>query len=320
MKEEILELLRGQGERFVSGQEISRRLGVSRTAVWKAVGQLRSEGYLIESVTKNGYRLRGFPDRLAYGDLAPELRTEVFGRRVVHADAVGSTNDRAKRLAAEGAPEGTVVIAEAQTAGRGRVGRAWCSQNRRGVWMSLLLRPAAALSAVPFFTLLACAAAAETAAEIAPGVRIKWPNDVYLGGKKFCGVLTECGGEVERAEYVVVGIGVNVNEEAEDFPEPLREKATSLKLEAGRELSRKSFACGLLAAFERRYLRARGAGFAPGRFGEAAGVCGKAALCRRGGAEARAEVAAVDACGRPLLRFAGGGAPGPAADGDFILF
>ena len=241
LKEEILKHLRRSGG-FLSGEELSRRVGKSRTAVWKGVEALRRGGYGIDSATNRGYRLVSCPDRYSPEEIAAGLETEEIGRKIYCYDSVDSTNEEAKRQALRGAPNGSLFIAEQQTGGKGRLGRRWLSPAGEGLWFSVLLRPAAAGARLPRqfagTTLLAgeavcgsiCAETASSARQTV-SVRIKWPNDVLIGTRKVCGILTEMSAEIERVESVVVGIGINVNNT--DFPEELRQKATSLRMELG---------------------------------------------------------------------------------------
>lgn len=228
MKDKILAMLRENQNVFVSGEMLSDRLGVSRTAVWKCIRELREEGYDIEASSRKGYKL-GSTEVYNAAEIQWALPTRILGKQVVYRPVLDSTNVLAKRLAMEDCPEGTVVVADTQTAGRGRLGRDWSSSPCKGIWMSVVLRPAAKPEEVNLIT-LAAAVAVVRALKDAAGVEaaIKWPNDVLLDGKKVCGILTEMGSEMERVHYVILGIGINVNQEAADFPPELRDKAVSL--------------------------------------------------------------------------------------------
>ncbi|WP_052218623.1 biotin--[acetyl-CoA-carboxylase] ligase [Thermincola ferriacetica] len=255
MKDEILNLLKKSERSFLSGEEISSRLQVSRTAVWKHIQALREDGYTIESRSKVGYRLVTVPDRLYPGEITAGLKTRVIGSRIVHFDTIGSTNDKGKELAANGAPEGLVIVAEEQTTGRGRLGRTWSSPKGRGIWMSVILRPEINPMDAPKLTLLTAVALARTF-DSYPGIQpgIKWPNDVFIKGKKIAGVLTEMNAELERINYVVVGIGVNVNTSRAELPPEIENIATSLYIETGKSWSRKDFLTKLLEELEALYL------------------------------------------------------------------
>lgn len=247
-KEEILRRLREAGD-YVSGETISARLGISRAAVWKGIRALREEGYGIRAVTNRGYRLDSCPDRYSEAEIGAGLETEVLGRRIFCYDSVDSTNEEAKRHALSGAPNGSVFVAEEQTGGKGRLGRGWASPPGTGLWFSILLRPGLLPPHLPVTTLVAGLAVARAVRNLTGcGACIKWPNDIVIGGKKVCGILTEMAAEIDRVEFVVVGIGVNVNNAA--FPEDIREKATSLRLESGGPVRRVKLLREILLQFE----------------------------------------------------------------------
>lgn len=235
-KEMVLRRLRESGG-YVSGEELSELLHVTRAAVWKDVGLLRGEGYEIDSATNRGYRLVSCPDRYSPEEIGAGLETELVGRTVFCFDSVDSTNEEAKRQALRGAPSGSLFIAEQQTGGKGRLGRNWVSPPGTGMWFSVLLRPGVLPMRVAATTLLAGEAVCGAVREVSGcQAMIKWPNDVVSGTKKICGILTEMSAEMERVEFVVIGIGVNANAAA--FPEALREKATSIRLETGKTVRR----------------------------------------------------------------------------------
>lgn len=237
-----------------SGEALAAVLGVTRAAIWKSIERLRREGYEIEAEAGRGYRLLRAPDLLLPAEIDRHFRPERFVGKIVHLDEVDSTNRLGIDLAREGAPEGTAVVAERQTSGRGRLGRTWESPARVNLYLSVVLRPALSPVEVPRLTLAAAVAVADAIAAttgLRPG--IKWPNDVLLGGRKACGILTELEAEAERVRFVVVGIGVNLNAREEDFPPELRAKATSLAIELGRPVDRPAFAGALLGALERVY-------------------------------------------------------------------
>jgi BirA family biotin operon repressor/biotin-[acetyl-CoA-carboxylase] ligase len=245
----------------LSGEELARRLECSRAAVWKRIAALRRRGYRIDGQHAGGYSLAGTPDRLGPVELAPHLTGS--WRRVHWYEEIDSTQRVARELARDGAPEGTVVIAEAQTAGRGRLGRVWHSPPGLNLYCSIVLRPALAPNAVPQIALV-CGVAVAAAIEQATGQRsaIKWPNDVLLGGRKVAGILVEMDSELERVRHVIPGIGVNLNAPASAFPRALRTKAGSLLAVTGRRVDRAAFTAGLLAALEARYGRFLTEGFA----------------------------------------------------------
>ncbi|MCX7747352.1 MAG: biotin--[acetyl-CoA-carboxylase] ligase [Clostridia bacterium] len=235
MKIRVLNQLRKDCSAYVSGEMLSGLLGVSRTAVWKTINELRKDGYKIESSSKKGYKLISAPDVLSTHEIGHNLETKVIGRNIEYFNSIDSTNNYAKKIANEGCAEGTVIVAENQTAGRGRLGRAWNSPDKKGIWMSVVLHPAILPGDVGVIT-LAAAVAVVDALKRAAGIKagIKWPNDIILDGKKVCGILTEMNAEMERINFVVIGIGLNVNQAEDDFPEELRDRAVSLKSFSGR--------------------------------------------------------------------------------------
>lgn len=237
----------------VSGQELARRLGMSRAAVWKHVAALRAQGYGIVAHHAAGYTLAHMPDVLTAAVLAPHLQGT--WRRIEWLAETDSTQRVARDLARGGAPEGTTVFAEAQTAGRGRLGRTWHSPAGANVYASVLLRPVVEPARVPQVALVAGLAAADAIAAEGLAPRIKWPNDVLVDDRKVVGILVEMEAEMERVHHVVAGIGVNVNVARDDFPPELRDKAGSLRVAAGRPIDRPRFAARLLAALEARYER-----------------------------------------------------------------
>lgn len=251
MKAEILKILK-DSDGFVSGQMLCARFGVSRTAVWKVMAQLREEGYEIVSVPHKGYRLSGLADVLSEHELASSRNTAWIGERLVFFSETDSTNNQAKRLAEEGAENGTLLVADCQTSGRGRRGRSFDSPAHTGIFMTLLLRPPVSANNASRLTLLA-AMAVQRAIEETTGVKalIKWPNDIILSGKKVCGILTEMSAEEGEVSYVVIGIGVNVG--AASFPEEIRDVATSIFLETGKKPRRTELIWGVWQAFEELY-------------------------------------------------------------------
>lgn len=269
MRWKILELLRVQSPEHLSGEEMAHHFRVSRTAIWKNVQSLQSAGYRIEGSTRLGYRLLESPDLLYPAEIVPEPATEMIAaspKQIHHHQKVGSTNNILKQLAGEGAPEGTVVIAEEQTTGRGRLGRAWHTPRSKGIWISILFRPPLAPQEAPFFTLLAACAVARAIKTNLPALDpgIKWPNDLLLHGRKFCGILTEMKAEADLLHYIVTGIGINVNCKKEDFPEELQTNATSLYLaNKKKNVSRQKLARDLLREIDLLYQNFLAAGSMP---------------------------------------------------------
>jgi len=260
--ERILAILREAGGP-VSGPEIAARVNVSRAAVWKHVRALTARGYRIATDNGSGYRLEAASTRLLPAEIARHLTTARIGRVVHHFDSIDSTNRHAMELARRGAAEGEVVVAEAQTAGRGRLGRSFFSPPGVSFYGSMVLRPEIPPARAPQITLIAGLAVAETVerhAGLRPG--LKWPNDVRLGERKVCGILTEMECEADRVLFVVCGPGVNLNVAKAEFPPELRRIATSVLAESGRSVDRAAFAADLFGSFERHYdeFLARGLG------------------------------------------------------------
>lgn len=259
MKQEILRILSLNKDKFVSGEEVSEKLKVSRTAVWKHINALKKDGYIIESQSRLGYRLIEKPDLLLPEEVNMNLKTGFIGSQIKYFSSIDSTNNEAKKLAQMGEKEGTVVIAEEQTGGRGRRGRAWSSPFGMGIWVSIILRPQIPPVDAPGLTLVAAVAAAKAVRSVTGlPVRIKWPNDLMLNSKKVGGILTELSAEIEVVNFIVVGIGINVNNES--FPEELKKIATSLKIEQTKKekLDRVQLLCELLHRFEEEYLKFTG--------------------------------------------------------------
>ncbi len=261
----VVAALREAGDGSISGEALAQRLGVSRAAIWKAISGLRGDGFVVEAVSGQGYRLVRVPDRVRAELVEPWLMAKRLGRRLVCLDHTESTMSDASLLARAGEPEGTVVVAETQEAGRGRRGRVWHSPPGLNLYFSLLLRPALPTHRVGPLTLvvgLALARAVEGLAGVSP--RLKWPNDLHCGGRKLAGILTELSAELDAVHHVVVGVGVNVNADTQDFPEPLRGLATSLCLESGgRKFDRAQVLAAFLSELEPAYDRFVGAGLEP---------------------------------------------------------
>ena len=251
MKTEILRLLR-ESEGFLSGQQLCSRFQVSRAAGWKVMEQLKDEGYEIQAVRNKGYRLVGSPDVLSREDLESRISTRWAGRHVVYFPQTDSTNLQAKAAGEAGSPHGSLFVTDRQSAGRGRRGRAWESPEGENIYMTLLLRPEFPPERASMLTLVMALAVAEGIETVCGGeVGIKWPNDLVLKGKKICGILTEMSAEVDYIHYVVIGVGINVNQET--FPEEIRETATSLRLETGKKVIRGELITEILKRFEENY-------------------------------------------------------------------
>ncbi|MCD1260263.1 biotin--[acetyl-CoA-carboxylase] ligase [Paenibacillus athensensis] len=264
MNERILELFQAQPEVYVSGEELSRRLGCSRTAIWKHIRELREAGYEFEASPRKGYRLLKKPAKLSAAELLSGLATQTMGHKLHIYDEVDSTQLVAHALIAQGASEGTLVLAESQTAGRGRMGRKWHSPPGKGIWMSLVLKPLIPVYFMPQLTLLTAVALCRSIQQVCGAdIGIKWPNDLLIGGKKVSGILLESSGEDERLKYVIAGIGISANLLAADYPEELRGIATSLAIETGAEVRREKLIQAFLLEFEELYRLYHEKGFAP---------------------------------------------------------
>ena len=252
MKDKILEILLEKRDEYVSGQELSRQLDVSRNAIWKAIHSLKDKGYEIEGINNKGYRLISVPDRMSYDRVEPCLTTESFARNYIYFDETDSTNLQAKRGGEEHAPDGSLYVADRQVVGRGRRGRSWDSPKGSSIFMTYLLKPDIEIGVVSRITIVAAMAVANAINRV-PGISagIKWPNDVVVNGKKICGILTEMSSEGMDINYVVCGIGINVNNR--EFPEELADKATSVLLETGIKYDRARLIADISNEFERLY-------------------------------------------------------------------
>jgi BirA family biotin operon repressor/biotin-[acetyl-CoA-carboxylase] ligase len=255
-KKTVIDILRENAD-FVSGEAMSRTLGVSRNAVHKHINSLRKRGYRILGISRRGYKLEQEPSSLSMACVAELTQRSALGHSFRHYDEIESTNVEAKALALRGAPEGTVVVAERQSAGRGRLGRRWTSPAGKGLLFSVVLRPSMAMSDAHMLTLVTAVAAAE-AIETETGipVSIKWPNDLFIADKKVGGILMEVAGEQDEVDWVVVGIGINVNTEFIELPVALRRTATSLQIVGEQQVDRSTLLAALLLSLETHYTRA----------------------------------------------------------------
>ena len=260
LKYKLLEYLKSS-DGFVSGEELGERLGVSRSAVWKEIRSLRNDGYNIEAVTNRGYVLRDIGDVLNSSEINTIKEGCVIGKDVVCYNDVDSTNSVCKIEALNGAEEGMVIVAETQSGGRGRLGRTWNSQRGEGVYMTVLLRPDIDPSKLSSITLSAGLAVCEALnKDFGLKTQIKWPNDIILNGKKICGILTEMSGQLQKVDFVVVGIGINVN--VINFPDEIKDKATSIFIETGEKFKRSPIAKSVLIHFDEIYKKFVEKGFA----------------------------------------------------------
>lgn len=248
----LLTLLAENSTIVISGAKIAREIGVTRQRVWTWIELLRELGVRVKGHPRTGYHIEKVPDILVPQMMSHRLYGTPFARRILHYFKTDSTNSVAMRLGEAGEPHGTIVVAEEQTAGRGRAGRSWASEKSAGIYCSILLRPPIPPAHAPLLTLVAGLAARDAAAEDLPGVPdIRWPNDLLVGKRKFCGILTEMHAEPDRIHYAVIGIGVNVNQTK--MPEELADIATSLRIESRRSHSRFELLIRLLRGLDRYY-------------------------------------------------------------------
>ncbi|MCA1063160.1 biotin--[acetyl-CoA-carboxylase] ligase [Rossellomorea sp. AcN35-11] len=264
IKKKLLHALSESDQEFLSGQALADIAGCSRTAIWKHIEELRKEGFVLEAVRKKGYRIIATPDSVTESKIRLGLQTKTLGRVIRYEESVESTQRIAHVLAGEGAPEGTLVIADEQTAGRGRLMREWHSSKGTGIWMSLILKPLLPPQKAPQFTLITAVAvvqAIEETTDLHP--EIKWPNDILIDGKKVTGILTELQAESDKINSIIIGIGMNVNHTKEHFPDELQSIATSLSIEQGNLLSRSDIVQKVLERIESLYSIYMNEGFTP---------------------------------------------------------
>ncbi|MBU4389186.1 MAG: biotin--[acetyl-CoA-carboxylase] ligase [Proteobacteria bacterium] len=278
-KDQLLLYLKENQGSWVSGELISNNLSVSRAAIWKHIRNLKEEGYVIESASKKGYLLSESSDPITADEIRQGLCTKVFGKKnIIFLNETDSTNTRAKELAAQGAPEGTLVIAEKQTEGRGRRGRSWFSPPGGGIYFSLILRPVISPGETPKITLMTAVVLAETLISLMKlKLRIKWPNDILVNGKKLAGILTEISTEMDAVNYIIVGLGLNVNTQFEQFPQDIKGNATSILIENGKQFPRVKLIQHYLKLYEIYYDMFKNNDFEPimKRWRELADIIGK---------------------------------------------
>lgn len=252
MKEEILRLLRS-ADGYISGQELCNRFGVSRTAVWKAINQLKEAGYEIEAQQNKGYRLMAAPDLMTEAEIKSLMHTEWVAKEVLYFDTIDSTNTKAQELAEKGYPSGTLVVADKQESGKGRRGRSWVSPSGTGIFMTLMIKPDINPNNASMLTLVAALAVAKAITSVTDEeAMIKWPNDIVINGKKVCGILTEMNAQFDYINHIVVGIGINVHNES--FPEEISQMASSLMIEAGgKRFHRAQIIAETMSYFEQYY-------------------------------------------------------------------
>ena len=251
MKSEILRLLK-ESDTYISGQQLCEQFQVSRTAIWKVIDQLKKEGYEIEAVRNRGYRLLESPDIMSEAEIRSLMDTEWAGKNIVYFDEIDSTNNRAKEAGDNGAAHGTLFVADMQVAGKGRRGRVWKSPSGSSIYMTILLYPDISPVKAPQLTLLMAIAVAEGIQEVTGlETKIKWPNDIVVNGRKICGILTEMSTEIDYINHVVIGVGINVNQDT--FPDDIKATASSLKLELGKSVKRSELIAAVMKSFEKCY-------------------------------------------------------------------
>ncbi len=260
INKKILTFFRRNEGKYVSGETISASLGVSRANVWKYIKKLKDDGYVFDAVPHSGYKLKTVPDKLFGYEIDGALRTRRIGKKdIYHYETIASTNDRAYELAEEGAPEGTLVVAESQTKGKGRVGRTWVSPKGGGIYMSLILRPDIETDEIPTLTLIAALDMVKAIEDVSSlSSMIKWPNDILIDNKKVCGILTEIKAQPDMVDFMVLGIGINVNTAKQKLPP----EGTSLRNEKGESINRIQVIKSFLENFEKDYIKLGKKGFA----------------------------------------------------------
>ncbi|MBQ6006276.1 MAG: biotin--[Selenomonadaceae bacterium] len=261
MRKTIVEILKKAGDNFISGESIAGELKVSRTAVWKHIQKLREDGYEILSSERNGYKLKDAPDLLLPSEIQIGLNTKIIGLEMEYKPSIDSTNQLAKKLAYHGAADGTIVVAEEQTGGKGRLDRKFFSPRGKGIWFSVILRPNLLPKDAPKCTLMAAVAVAEAMKRFNLKAEIKWPNDIMHDGRKLVGILTEMTGEIGKISYIVIGVGINVNIKRKEFPKDLRDVAASLSELTGDEISRVKLFRAVLEEFDKLYCKINKSGF-----------------------------------------------------------
>ncbi len=308
MKKEILNILKSNDD-FISGQILSDQFGITRAAIWKYITQLKKEGYEIESISRKGYRLISSPDLISSEEITPLLETKVFGKNIIHYDSIHSTNSQAKLLCDEGLQEGSVILSEEQTSGRGRLGRNWSSPKGSSISMSIVLKPEINPVHVSKVTQISAAALSLAFEDMDVQCNIKWPNDIIINNKKVCGILTEMSSELNKINYVVMGIGINVNIDEAAFPDDIKDIATSLKIEYGKHFSRKQIIASFLKHFEKLYFEFINTGSAEISFE----ICRKRSLLLgkdiyviRGSERTPAKAVSIDENGELLVQYADG--------------
>jgi len=263
-REKLINLLKKHSNDYISGEKLSQALDISRSAVWKHMNELKIDGYTIEGVPRVGYRIIQTPDKVSRNTITWGLETKWLAKNTIHKITAETTQKIAHQEARAGAPHGTVVIANEQTAGKGRMGRTWHSAKDKGVWMSILLRPKIVPQQATLLTLLTATVLADVLSNVTnENVTIKWPNDILIDGKKVAGILTEMQAEQDQIQYIIIGIGLNVNQTVNEIPPELKHIATSLQVETNRSLDINVSIQQILHTFEKSYTTFMQDGFTP---------------------------------------------------------
>ena len=251
MEDKILNELK-ISKNYISGEYLSSTLNVSRTAIWKHIKNLKSKGYIIDGISNKGYKLISSPDLLNKSELLSLLKTSIIGKNIIHFDEIDSTNIKAKELAQKNIEDGSIIIAEKQTLGSGRFNRKWVSPSG-GLWFTLVLRPTLPPTEAPKITQIAAASVYKTLIDFNINTTIKWPNDILLNDKKLCGILAEMKCDMDSVHYLVLGIGMNINIDENDFDEDIKSIATSLKIQCNKQFERSEILARFLNHFEILY-------------------------------------------------------------------
>jgi BirA family biotin operon repressor/biotin-[acetyl-CoA-carboxylase] ligase len=253
-RNKLIELLANNQDDYISGQVLSDKLKISRSGIWKHMKELEKDGYTIEGKSKKGYRILSYPDKLSENTLQWGLNSKWIGKRIIHKHSTPSTQIIAHQAASEGASHGTVIIADEQTEGKGRMDRHWHSDKGNGIWLSIIVRPEILPYQAPQLTLLTATVLADVLRKFASVTSlIKWPNDILINNRKTAGILTEMQAEQDRIQYVVIGIGINVNQEESDMPKDIAHRATSLKIETNQHWQLRELVQHILITFENTY-------------------------------------------------------------------
>jgi BirA family biotin operon repressor/biotin-[acetyl-CoA-carboxylase] ligase len=304
IQEKIIDFLKRKQD-YISGEELSQRFNISRQALWKHIQDLKEAGYGIEAMPHLGYCLLSVPDRLFPFEVEHNLGTKIIGKKIYYLESVSSTMDVASSLGAQGAGEGTVVLAETQTKGRGRLGRSWLSPKYKGIYLSLILRPKISPQQAPVLTLLAAVSVSEAIKELTEiETQIKWPNDILLEHKKLGGILTELNAETDQVRFLVIGIGLNVNNDKKS----LVPGATSLREKQGKAVNRVEFLQGLLRRIELSYtaFQKHGAKTIVEKWRQFNSTLGKRVIISRHHTHIEGEAVDIDEDGSLLLRIDSG--------------